>query len=367
MTARLHRRTGFEIELMAPPGLSRQTLAHDLATRHGGSVRSVWHHDSEPSLVPGLGRFLHLTKGFEVRRGDGGVLCTLVDDVTLIADVDPQATAPPGWWRILTDDPRLLFLLAANSDPSHTLQTALDATARLWGTAVQQHGDVYRLDDPAGATIALAAPQGGERERPCEIVTPPLTGDHRAALDQLLGPARDLGFTVPHEAAVHLHLDGAPFRQPHALANVVRLFGRWRDPLRTLLQTNPACRRLAPLPDPLVRAVDGCLTSDELRTAAADGRLTKFFDVNLTQLLTDSPLRDTIEVRILPGAIDADDIVNRAGLVELLLDRCLDPAPFPAAPDDPDHATSQLLHIAADVLARRPEAESRSESPLQPR
>ena len=49
---------------------------------------------------------------------------------------------------------------------------ALDATARLWGSAVQQHGDVYRLDDPAGATIALAAPQGGERERPCEIVTP---------------------------------------------------------------------------------------------------------------------------------------------------------------------------------------------------
>ena len=48
----------------------------------------------------------------------------------------------------------------------------LDAAAELWGTKVQRHGDVYRLDDPSGATIALAAPQGGERERPCEIVTP---------------------------------------------------------------------------------------------------------------------------------------------------------------------------------------------------
>jgi hypothetical protein len=336
VTARLQRRTGFEIELMAPPGLSRHALALDLAGRCGGRVRPVWHHDSEPSLVPGLGRFLHLTQGFEVRRGDGGLLCTLVDDITLVASLDPRAAAPPGWFRILTDDPRLLSLLAAHSDPGGTLRAALDATARLWGSAVRQHGDVYRLDDPAGATIALAAPQGGERERPCEIVTPPLAGDHRTALEELLGPARELGFTVPHEAAVHLHLDGAPFRRPHALA----------------------CRRLAPLQDPLVEAVVGVPSYDDLRKAAADGGLTKFFDVNLTQLLTDTPARDTIEIRILPGAIDTDDIINRAGLVELLLDRCLDPEPFPAAPTDPDAAVSDLLQVAAGVLASRQEVEA---------
>ncbi len=354
MTARLHRRTGFEIELMAPPGISRHTLALELAARSGGRVRPVWHHDSEPSLVPGLGRFLHLTQGFEVRRGDGGLLCTLVDDVTLVAGLDRRAAAPPGWFRILSDDSRLLRLLAAHSDPGGTLPVALDATAQLWGSAVQRHGDVYRLDDAAGATIALAAPQGGERERACEIVTPPLTGDHRAALEQLLAPARELGFTVPHEAAVHLHLDGAPFRQPHALANVVRLFGRWREALRTVLRTNPACRRLAPLPDELVAAARGVPSYDELRRAAADGALTKFFDVNLTQLLTDTPVRDTIEIRILPGAVDSDDIINRAALMELLLDRCLDTEPFPAAPAAPDAAVSELLHVAAGALAARP-------------
>jgi hypothetical protein len=356
VSARLRRRTGFEIELMAPPGHSRQSLALDLAARCGGRVRPVWHHDSEPSLVPGLGRFLHLTQGFEVRRGDGTLQCTLVDDVTLIAGLDPRAGAPPGWFRILSDDSRLVNLLAAQSDPDGDLGTALDAAARLWGTAVQRIGDVYRLDDPSGATIALAAPQGGERERPCEIITPPLTGDHGAALEELLGPARALGFTVPLEAAVHLHLDGAPFRQPHALANVVRLFAHWREPLRTLLQTNPACRRLAPLPEPLVQAADGNPARDDLRKAAADGSLSKFFDVNLTQLLTDTPVRDTIEVRILPGAIDADDILNRAGLVELLLDRCLDPLPFPAPPSEasqPGAAVSDLLTVAAEVLADR--------------
>jgi hypothetical protein len=351
VTAELHHRTGFEVELMAPPGLSRRTLALDLAGRCGGRVRPVWHHDSEPSLVPGLGRFLHLTQGFEVIRGDGRPLCTLVDDVTLIAGLDPRASAPSGWFRILSDDPRLLRLLATHSDPGGTLGAALDATAQLWGSTVQWHDGVYVLDDPGGATIALAAPQGGERERPCEIVTPPLAHHHGGALEELLGPARELGFRIPHEAAVHLHLDGAPFRRPRALANVVRLFAGWRDPLRTLLGTNPACRRLAPLPDPLVAAAAGEPTTDGLRAAAKAGELSKFFDVNLTQLLTDTPIRDTVEIRILPGAIDADEIVNRAALIELLLDRCLDPEPFPEAPADPSDAIAELMQIAAAALA----------------
>jgi hypothetical protein len=351
VSARLHLRTGFEIELMAPPGSSRLSLAQDLAGRYAGRVRAVWHCDSEPSLVAGLGRFLHLTRGYEVRRANGDLLCTLVDDVTLVAGLDPRAPAPPGWFRILSDDPRLLGLLAAQCDPDSPLPVVLDAAARLWRTSVQRHDDVYRLDDAAGTTIALAAPQGGERERPCEIVTPPLSVDHGAALEELLGPARELGFTVAHEAAVHLHLDGAPFRQPHALANVVRLFAHWRDALRVVLRTNPACRRLAPLPQPLVEAAGGDPSYEALRRAAAAGGLSKFFDVNLTQLLTDTPIRDTIEIRILPGAIDADDIVNRAGLIELLLGRCLDPEPFPAPPADPGAAVEALLQVAAHALA----------------
>jgi hypothetical protein len=364
VTAELRGRAGFEIELLAPPGRSRQTLAEHLAAVAGGRVRPVWHHDSEPSLVPGLGRFLHLTRGFEVQRADGTPVCTLVDDVTLIDDLDPRAAAPPGWFRILSDDARLLNLLAAQSDPAGELSGALDAAARLWGTRVQRIGDVYRLDDPAGATVALAAPHGGERERACEIVTPPLTGDHGAALQALLGPARALGFTVPAEAAVHVHFDGAPFRQPHALANVIRLFGYWRQALHALLRTNPACRRLAPLPAPLMAAAGGGPSLDDaaagrspsledLRRAAAEGGLSKFFDVNLTQLLTGSPRRDTIEVRILPGTLDADDVLNRAGLVELLLERCRDPAPVPVPPADPEAAMSALLSMAAEALAAR--------------
>jgi hypothetical protein len=328
MNTELRRRIGFELELLAPKGSSRRALADELAARCGGSVHPVWHVDSEPVPVESLGgRFIHLTQGFEVRRASGEVLCTLVDDITITADLDRSAPALPGWHRLLTDDLRFAWLLERHCDPAARLATVLGPVAALWEAEVEQVGSVLRLD-ARGATIALAAPMGGERERPCEIVSPPISEGHADALEELLRPARDLGFTVPREAAVHLHLDGKPFREPAALANVVRLFAHWREPLRERLGTNPECRRLQPLPAELVAAADGEPTYDELRDAANRSRLTKFYDVNLTQLLKDDPIRDTLEVRILPGAITADEVVTRAAMIEALLDRCEHGPPF---------------------------------------
>lgn len=345
MTATLRRRTGFELELLAPRGSSRLALAEALAGRCGGRVRPVWHQDSEPSLAPRLGRFLHLTQGFEVRSPSGDLRCTLVDDVTIVADLDPTAAALPGWHRVLTDDPRVLRLLARASDPAGSLETVLDPAGALWGEPVERHGNIWRLES-AGATVALATTAGGERERPCEIVTPPLVDGHETALEDLLGPARELGFTVPQEAAVHVHLDGEPFRNSRALANVVRLFSYWREPLRQVLGTNPRCRRLAPLPDELVAAVHGDPSREELVAAAASGGLTKFYDVNLTQVLLDDPVRDTIEVRILPGTLRADEAVGGAALVEALLERCLEPTPVPPPPSDPAAAIDELRRLS---------------------
>jgi hypothetical protein len=120
-----------------------------------------------------------------------------------------------------------------------------------------------------------------------------------------------------------------------------------------MLGTNPACRRLAPLPASLVAAVAGQPSFDELRVAAKAGELTKFFDVNLTQLFADTPIRDTVEIRILPGAITADDVVHRAALVELLLERCADPTPIPAAPAGSLAAVEELLDLAAGAMSSR--------------
>ena len=346
MAPELRLRTGFEIELLAPQGMSRRTLADEIAARRDGVVRPVWHHDSEPSLVPGLGRFLHLTQGFEVLDADGGLVCTLVDDITIVADLDARATPMPGWYRVLTDDSRLSQLIATTADPADPLEKSLRGVARLWDAPVQQHGDYYKVDDASGATIAIAAPLGGNRERPCEIVTPPISSSHQSALDDLLTVARQLRFTVPTEAAVHMHYDGALFRPAAVLANVVRLFGWWREPLRELLQTNTACVRLGPLPEPLVAAVDGNPTYEQLRDVATSSGLSKVFDVNLTQLFSANPVRDTLEVRILPGSIDADEIVRQAQLVEAVLLRCQDPTPIPPPPRTLDDASATLRRLA---------------------
>lgn len=331
-------RTGFEIELLAPAGSDRQVLADDLAARCAGRVRRSSHTDSEPSAVAGVGVFRHLSPAFDVTDADGRPVARLVDDITLEADLAGTTTSPGhrGWYRVLSDDARLLRLVDRLTDPDAPLADVLRPVAPLFGAEVELVGRAARVNDPAGATIAVALPLPAGRERPCEVVTPPLTADHAEALERLLAPARALGFTVPREAAVHLHVDGAPFCTPAAFANLVRLFGHWRAELWAVLGTNPACRRLAPLPAALLDLVEQAWADDDwsgLRDAARAVGLTKYADVNLTQLVARHPVRDTVEVRVLPGDVDGVAIVRRAALVEALLLRCLDPRPLPR-PDE---------------------------------
>ncbi|MFS0703886.1 amidoligase family protein [Cellulomonas sp. 179-A 9B4 NHS] len=353
-------RTGFEIELLAPAGSDRQELATVLAERHGGAVRRSFHTDSEPSAVPGVGVFRHLSPAFDVVDAAGAPVARLVDDITIEADLAPapgSRTRPGhrGWYRLLSDDARLLRLVAQHADPGAPLASVLDPVAALFGVRADVFAAAARVNDATGATIAVALPLPAGRERPCEVVTPPLVADHAAALERLLAPARELGFTVPREAAVHVHVDGAPFRRPAAFANVVRLFAHWREPLWAALGTNPACRRLAPLPDALVDLVERPWADDDagwagLRTEARAVGLTKYADVNLTQLVVERPVRDTVEVRVLPGDVDGHAVVRRAAVVERLLLRCLDPAPLPrpgaAAARDPRAALDELAAVA---------------------
>ncbi|GCE77503.1 amidoligase family protein [Cellulomonas biazotea] len=366
-------RTGFEIELLAPAGSDRQVLADALAARSGGRVLRSFHHDSEPSTVPGVGVFRHLSPAFDVVDADGLPVARLVDDITLVADLaaaagagagasGPGVTGGParpghrGWYRVLSDDARLLRLVERHADPDAPLADVLAPVAALFGATVDVQGAGARVNDATGATVAVVLPLPAGRERPCEVVTPPLASGHRDALERLLAPARELGFTVPHEAAVHLHVDAGPFRRPDAFANLVRLFAHWRAELWSALGTNPACRRLAPLPDALVTLVEQPVDDADgsgwarLAAEARTTGLTKYADVNLVQVVAARPLRDTVEVRLLPGAIEADDVVRRAALVEGLLVRCLDPRPLPR-PEPGDAADPRAATDALEALA----------------
>ena len=351
---RLTRRIGFELELLAPPGLSRADLAAEVARRHGGRVRRFWHADSEPSLVPGMDHFIHLTPGFEVLDAAGGPLCRLVDDITLRQDLDPGRPARPGWYRLLGDEPRLVRLVHRHADPDATIDEVLEPVAAIFGVDVAEGDGIHRVDDDSGATVVMAAPIIGERERACEVITPPLTHDHGDRLEQLLGPARDLGFTVPAEAAVHLHVDAGPLRQVGTFANLVRLFAHWREQLREAFGTNPLCRRLGPPPQAVLDLVAGPLPARWADLTSAIGALgpteaglTKYQDVNLTSLVTPLPGKDTVEIRCLPGMTDSTEVLRAALLVERLLDRCQDPRPIP--PPDGDDRLDTLLGRPAVV------------------
>ena len=69
---------GVEIELLAPKGTSRETLAKRVAERVGGTVTRIFHPESETSAVPGQPVFENLTLGYRVTDASIPGLCLLV-------------------------------------------------------------------------------------------------------------------------------------------------------------------------------------------------------------------------------------------------------------------------------------------------
>jgi hypothetical protein len=270
---------GLEIELACPVGSTRSDVAATLAVGRG-TVRRDWHFDTEPSLVPNRPVFHNLTPAFEVVDPEGRRLVRVADDLTLQADFDKQAAPKAGWYRVLSDDARLLRVVRRHLNPDAPLTTALDAAAPLFRGVVEVSQGTYRLADETGAPIAMAAPLPGERERPCELITAPLGADWREQLTDLLRRARDLRLFIPAEGATHIHVDGAPFQDAGTLHRLARLIDGHEAALRAWVGTNPRCRRLGPwsdrtratLLDPTFASLPWSAARDRLKAA----ELTKF-------------------------------------------------------------------------------------------
>ncbi len=324
----LHWQAGFEFELLAPPGATRRTLADALAVAHGGSVRVVFHQESELSQVPGTPVFDNLSQGFEVLDARGAVLARLVDDSTLQHGLNPQAPGQPGWFRIVSDDRRLLQLVARVGRADGNALDALAPVAALFGTQAELlPGGLVRITTQDHAPLALAAPLPGERARGCEVVTPPLRQDHAQHINALLGPARALGFTLALESATHVHFDAAPLHNAAGFARLVALLHCWGPTLKWLVQCNPACRRLGDWPAALLDMVAEH-SFQQLQWPQARARLqtlglSKFCDFNLKNLVHDVPGKPTFEVRVLPGLLTGEAAVASAALFEALLQRAV--------------------------------------------
>lgn len=342
---------GFEVELLAPPGQSREALAGAVAAKIGGRVERFFHPQSEPSRVPGKPTFENLTPGFRVLAADGSRYASFVDDVTIKHTLDPRRPPLPDWYRIVSDDSRLLQLVAEHCDASAPLAKVLEPFAKLFGTPLDSEHGMFKVSDRRNVSIAIGAPMPGERERPCEIVTAPLATRQRETLDLLLSTARAAGYTLPREGATHIHFDAAPLADPVPFARLVKLLARHGPDLRGLLGTNPYCVRLGnwkPELEQLVRHPEFAgLTWAEARASLRLLELTKYCDFNLINLVEQNPQKLTFEVRILPSSLDAGPILQAAALFEAILRWCVEPTEKRrSTPSDLPRLFSQLF--AAD-------------------
>ena len=330
-------KTGFEIELMAPAGLSRHDLAKATALRVGGTVERFFHPQSEPSAVEGRPVFENLTPGFRVRDAQGVWVASFVDDLTLQRDLDRERAPLAGWRRIVADDGRLLRLVERHCDPDAGDDRTLEPLAALFGTEAQRHeAGMVRVVDANGRSVAIDAPLPGERERPCEIVTAPIETNHEAVLEALLADARGLGFIVPVEAATHVHFDGEALCSARAITGLVDVWTRHGEALKRLVGVNRACVRLGDWPAGLV-ALTGSeafqsMDWAEAKAALGGAGLTKYCDLNLVNLLTGRAEKHTVEVRVLPAYLEIAPLMAASALFEGVLGWCLDREPGEATP-----------------------------------
>jgi hypothetical protein len=315
---------GVEIELLAPRERNRRDLAEAIATQHRAKVRRFFHPQVEPSKAPDTPFFENLTLGFKVEDAQGNVLAQCVDDLTLQDNLDRRCRPRPNWYRIVSDDARLLRLAMLHMDAEEPLPEVLRPLAGLFGTTIQEgQGGMIRVADQTDAPIAIGATLPGERERPCELITPPIDTDHLNRIEALLEPAKSLGFLIPAEGAIHLHFDATPLCKASTLANLVRFLSVHSDALKRLMETNPRCRRLGGWPEDLFELVssEGFVSLDwsDAREMLSQIKLTKYCDFNIRNFIHHVPDKHTFEVRILPVWMDAQKIVEAATLFASIL------------------------------------------------
>ncbi|MGK7877312.1 MAG: amidoligase family protein [Xenococcaceae cyanobacterium] len=316
---------GVEIELIAPLGLSRQDVAESIAQEYDAVVRRIFHLQSEPSQVPGTPLFDNLTLGFEIIDRQGNLIARCVDDLTLQDDLNKSQSPQLGWYRIVSDDLRILELVRNQADPTKQITEVLQPIARLFGTKTETSPEgMIRVSDRMGNPVAIAAPLPGERERPCELVTSPITHNHQQHLDVLLNIAHDLGLIVPIEGAIHIHFDGKPLCSPRVFANLVNILWTHGDNLKRLVKTNPRCKRLGrwqPTLWEMVNERDFCqLSWSDAKIYLAQLQLTKYCDFNLKNLVEPVPELLTFEVRIFPVWMESQAIIEAAALMAAILD-----------------------------------------------
>jgi hypothetical protein len=302
-------RVGLEVELLAPPGKTRVDLARALAKQAGGALRLAFKYHGQGELPDGRPD-CHLTPAAKVVV-KGAWFASVVDDPTIVDDLPPTTAR----MRIArTDDVRLAAWIERNCASWAPLKKTFQATE-------EEDGFV----DPWGQPLVRWHEVSAERARVCEVVLRPLSPRELApTLRRVMKLADGLGFTVPVEAAIHAHFDAAPLRSTRLLRRLVLDWSKERPRMLRLLEPNPRCRKLGPFPADVVRVAQAATDDLPFETLAAGlllGGLHRAVDLNLLGRVERYPKQPTIEVRCLPGSLDAEATLARLAHAEAFLAR----------------------------------------------
>ncbi len=300
---------GLELELLAPPGKTRIDLARALAKQAGGALRLSFKYHGQGVLPDGRPD-CHLTPAARVMV-KGKWFASVVDDPTIVDDLD--AAGEP--LRIArTDDVRIALWIERHCAGN------FEALKKTFEATEEEDGFV----DPWGQPLVRWHEVSAERLRVAEVVLRPLDRKELApTLKRVMKLANSEGFTVPAEGAIHAHYDAEPFRTTPALRRLVLKWSEERDRWIKKLKPNPRCRKLGPFPPDVVRVAREATDDLPFSTLAAGmilGGLHRAIDVNVLGVVERYPKQPTVEVRCLPGSLDAAETLERLAVVDQFLE-----------------------------------------------
>lgn len=325
---------GFEVEMMAPSGSSRHAFARALAASLGGTTRTFFSPSSEPSAVPGVAAFDVLSLGTEIVDRAGRQFGSVVDDLTLNADLagdlGPGEVAAPkeAPYRLVSTQKAALELARIHCDPTADIAEVLEPIAALFRSRVRPgEGGIYVVNARSGNVLA-ALPECEGRERACEFVSAPLCGD-RAFFVRYLGLVFEhlerLAFFVPRESATHVHFDGEPFLSVPRFRNLVRALLHYGPEIKARFEGNPNCVRLGDFDSDFLSAVAAEEPSGVAFPAFAARMLktgvSKWCDFNVFNLLYPHAGKCTVEFRTLGTRLDAERLFEISDVFARLLAR----------------------------------------------
>jgi len=308
--------TGIELELVAPPGKTRLHLAEALAKAFEGRLQYGLKYYSD-GIYADDRPMCQMTLAYRVTDDAGETIVTVVDDMTLNDGFDRDAPTPDGLYRVVLDDVRLALWAEArcwadNPQPEAILRPFIDtfdATIRAVGVPPAQHSDHRAVTDPYGHTLGVIALYPAERIRAAEIVTRPLRRDERLPMIQTIcDAASELGFVIPREAAMHFHVDAAPWQSTARLRRLILDSEAVRDMLWKELGTNEHCVRLGGNPKEILQLAEKAepsLDFETFRDQMSMAGATKLQDINYLGVIWRDPKQPTLELRCLPMSLDA--------------------------------------------------------------